>query len=402
MRFVPGFMRSEVAVASRYFDEVYYVTHVAFTDEPFLRQFPNVRLVRPSAARRRLLFVFSPLRSLLRPCVWRDVIKARKPALLVQHLSMLFVSDCLIEASRGVLSELQAKGTDIYLLATWFKWEAIAAAYMRQKVSCRRVVSLAHSFEIHPGRDPYLQYRFNEYKLQHIDEVHFIASTMRELYFEGCAPLHLRERYGHKTFVSYLGSIRHGAATCRPSTDGVLRLVTCSRVVGLKRLPLVAQALKLWTGRPVVWTHLGDGSEMDTLREQARDLMAANPRVRVQLTGRVDNARVVAYYAEEPVDLFLNVSTVEGLPIAIIEAMSEGVPCVATDVGGTHEIVTRETGFLLPADLTPALLLDAIRRYDALAPERKAEYRRQALRMWTERFDAEKNMSAFYEHMLQA
>ena len=51
-------------------------------------------------------------------------------------------------------------------------------------------------------------------------------------------------------------------------------------------------------------------------------------------------------------DLLVLASLHEGLPNAVMEAMSAGVPVVATAVGGTKElIVDRETGYLaLPAN----------------------------------------------------
>lgn len=54
-------------------------------------------------------------------------------------------------------------------------------------------------------------------------------------------------------------------------------------------------------------------------------------------------------------------STHEGLPMTIIEAMSAGVPVVATAVGGIPEAVTNEmTGFLIPRNVSE--LMEVLRR----------------------------------------
>ena len=64
-------------------------------------------------------------------------------------------------------------------------------------------------------------------------------------------------------------------------------------------------------------------------------------------------------------DLFVLGSRSEGMPLAILEAMSAGLPCVATDVGGVAEtIVDGETGLLAPsgdADRFSSALLAASR-----------------------------------------
>lgn len=55
-------------------------------------------------------------------------------------------------------------------------------------------------------------------------------------------------------------------------------------------------------------------------------------------------------------DLFCVSSQFEGFPIALVEAMATGLPCVATSVGGIPEIIDDgESGLLVPAGDSPAL-----------------------------------------------
>jgi glycosyltransferase involved in cell wall biosynthesis len=72
------------------------------------------------------------------------------------------------------------------------------------------------------------------------------------------------------------------------------------------------------------------------------------------------------------VDLFVNASDTEGMPNTVLEAMSSGLPVVATAVGGTCEVVEDGvTGRLVPAR-DPDALADALADLLRDAPSRAA------------------------------
>jgi glycosyltransferase involved in cell wall biosynthesis len=59
--------------------------------------------------------------------------------------------------------------------------------------------------------------------------------------------------------------------------------------------------------------------------------------------------------------LFVHLSRLEGLPVSVMEAMSMGVPCIATSAGGTSELVDSTVGALLPIEVSPQDVANAIR-----------------------------------------
>lgn len=65
-------------------------------------------------------------------------------------------------------------------------------------------------------------------------------------------------------------------------------------------------------------------------------------------------------------DVFVLSSRSEGFPLALIEALATGLPCVGTEVGGVPEMLGEETGVLVPAE-SPEDLAHAMRRL--LSPE---------------------------------
>ena len=70
-------------------------------------------------------------------------------------------------------------------------------------------------------------------------------------------------------------------------------------------------------------------------------------------------------------DLFVLYSDTEGMPVSLMEAMSAGLPCIASELEGIAQLIPDERYGTLVAAGDPGLLADAIRR--ALAdPERSA------------------------------
>jgi colanic acid/amylovoran biosynthesis glycosyltransferase len=186
------------------------------------------------------------------------------------------------------------------------------------------------------------------------------------------------------------------AALARASADGGVRVVSCSFVTAVKRVPLIARALvalaRRDAARTIHWTHFGSGPELDKVRAVLRE---APSNLHAMLAGHVPNAVVMAHYASEPVDVFMLLSSSEGLPVSIQEAASAGIPVLATDVGGVRELVGDDNGALLPANPTLHELLAALDRVlGGGAAMREASRRR-----WAEGFDAERNHLRFAQRL---
>ena len=200
-----------------------------------------------------------------------------------------------------------------------------------------------------------------------------------------------------RLWLSRLGVSRQPVRAAA-SSDGALRLVSCSSISDVKRLPFTAQAIKAFAlncpSLCIHWIHFGDGPERPLLEAELR---TAPANLQVDLRGQVGNAEVIRHYATHPVDLFILLSSREGLPVSIQEALSMGIPVLATNVGGVSEAIASSWdngGLLAPrdgADLAArqmrALLIDT--------PEPLQTQRREAAwNCWAERFDATKNHRA--------
>jgi glycosyltransferase involved in cell wall biosynthesis len=103
------------------------------------------------------------------------------------------------------------------------------------------------------------------------------------------------------------------------------------------------------SSQPTVVHCLGEGAERAALEEQAESHGLAG---HVHFHGQVTD---VSRWHQRT-QLVILPSTEEGFPNAVLEAMSAGLPVIATDVGGVPEIIEHgRTGLLVPAREPEAL-----------------------------------------------
>jgi len=140
---------------------------------------------------------------------------------------------------------------------------------------------------------------------------------------------------------------------------------------------LEAAAPLVQSGLPIRLVFIGDGEETDALMNQARSLGIYDQVTWAGL--RPDAARLSHVF-----DLFVLPSTVETMPLSILEAMACGCPVLSTIVYGIPDIVENgKTGVLVP----PA---DVPRLRDALAAlVGDADKRKKMGQASRERYEAE-------------
>jgi glycosyltransferase involved in cell wall biosynthesis len=129
----------------------------------------------------------------------------------------------------------------------------------------------------------------------------------------------------------------------REAAQSEPRIGTVARLVPVKDLPLlleVAAALRRTHPKAVV-VIAGDGPERDRLEAMAADSGLSGM---VHFVGQVDDARPLM----TGLDVYVVTSVFEGgVSLAMLEAMSVGVPVVATAAGGVAEaVVDGVTGYL--------------------------------------------------------
>jgi colanic acid/amylovoran biosynthesis glycosyltransferase len=178
------------------------------------------------------------------------------------------------------------------------------------------------------------------------------------------------------------------------STDGVWRILSCSNIVTVKRVDLIAQTIAA-IKHPCEWIHIGDGAGLDAVKAIAESF---GPTVSAKFLGRISNSEVLRYYRENPVDLFINLSESEGVPVSIMEALAHGVPVVATDVGGSAEVIDGENGHIVDVDAS-ALEASVVIKSLLSEPARVQRAREAARNMAEQRCSSVRNYSDFCQSL---
>lgn len=236
----------------------------------------------------------------------------------------------------------------------WLNTPAYAAALFAAKFNTQPLcISRAHGFDLYEERAKNQYPCLQKEIVSRLDAVYSISE-------DGKRDLSKRySRYSEKIRVSRLGARDQGELG-RYGSRCPLRIVSCSRLVPIKRIHLVVEALREITDIQIEWTHIGGGPGFDELAEVVKSLPL---NVKVRLMGTVPNVQIYDLYAENEYHVFVNVSESEGIPVSIMEAMSYGLPVIATDVGGVAELVDDGVnGWLLPADFPTEDLVASFRK----------------------------------------
>lgn len=335
-------------------------------------------------------------------------LKERKLNLFQKIFLSYFEARCqrLYKEATDILDEVDFNQYDqITLYSYWLFANANVGLYIKDYLINERsytgkitLISRAHRYDIYEEANKVKYLPFRTRLLNGMDWV-FPCSSDGTKY--------LCEKYRNvKTNITtaYLGSRDYGQNNVIDA-DGVFHIISCSRVVKIKRLELLIDELSLLhPTQPVKWTHIGGGINgktkyFDHIRRYAEQKLH---NIQYEFIGPLSNIEVYEYYKNNAVDVFINCSYSEGLPVSLMEASGFGIPIIATDVGGSREIIDKDTnGFLLDRDFPKGTLAEKINKLLSFSIDERNAMRTAARKLWEERFDSEKNYTEFAEKLSQ-
>lgn len=394
-----AYLETEINLLAPYFDEILAVgTEASPADMPTCSLSSNVVplalgcgdscLDKSKYLVRGLTFAFST------PGLIKSAVRSDPVHNMVRYVfRQYFAARALTKYQNLIrrLCELDYVPTEVY--SFWFYDTALVALWIKNNFHCDMAVSRAHRYDLYANRHSFNYIPFRRLLFSGLDAI-FPCSLQGKKYIESTWP-----NYSQKLVPLYLGTRDLPDESNEAGTD-IFTIVSCSRLVNVKRVSLIADALTLLDrdGIHLQWIHYGNGP----LLPEIRRICSKFTTVKTSFPGNVPNSKLLQIYSQHHFDLFINVSSSEGLPISIMEACGIGLPVLATDVGGTSEIVHDGiNGRLLPPDCSPQDLADNIQYFMSLDKESLAHMRGASRRIWKNSFRARVNVQQFAHILME-
>lgn len=393
-----AFLPQELQALSSLFENIYVV--------PYYHHQINSELPAPPAILLKVPFVHEPPRNpfrLVSVVRWLAKDLNRLPEKTkwwrywVGRIVVMHMNSCLLEATLAELCKKEGfVPEECAFYCVWLDELAGSVALLRLgKPRWQRAPfwARAHRYDLYDIEGvPFRPLR--ELVLGQVQAV-FVVSEEGKRWLAYRYPAH-----ADKFHTLYLPAPDRGMAPV-PKNNDPFRIVSASAVIPRKRVTLIAEMLR-HLPFDVEWFHFGDGSQMSALREA---VLTLPPHITVYLMGNVPHEELMRFYREVPVHLFVHTAVAEGLPLAVIEAASFGIPIVATRAGGIAELVDQMCGALLPTDTSPQQLAHTIQNLKNSGACTSPTFRQQVRNRWAVLFHAHRvneKLTSHVERLLQS
>lgn len=304
------------------------------------------------------------------------------PFLTLKNLKRLS-SGLLQQFYRSILLEkelIKENCNEIVFYSYWFDSWVLVLTLVNKNI---KIYTRAHGFDVFKNQTRQNYHPFKNRMFSKVDGVYSISKMGAN---------YLRNQYTNfkfKIYYLYLGVSDNG--TNPFANNNILHIVSCAHVRYIKRLHLAIDIFKS-INISVKWTLIGNGEDLPKIKKLSKKLP---PNIQCDFRGHLTQEQIMKFYASVPISLFMSLSRSEGLPFTMIEAISFGIPVISTNVGGCNEIVTSQTGILIPKNFESEKV--AFQIEDFYQSDMNTErFRTGVKRFWKEHFDAENNYKEFY------
>lgn len=391
------FLETELHYLSNRFDRIIVLPQVS---TGFRRMIPDkvlvdLLLIRP---KNRLIYLAETfIRGITAPYFYIEIVNKSEllndPRKLIRIIQYIGNAIRVRNRIRLYIREANINLSSTAFYTYWVSSASLGIGLIKLIFPNIKLISRAHGGDIYEKEHSPEYIPFKKLTIDNIDRI-FCVSEHGKRYLSNQFPSIV-----NRCIVSKLGVDDPGVMSSSSPANSFC-LVSCSSLIPRKRVHLIIQGLaSLIRTNPkliIEWHHFGEGPLRDHIEKLAHDTLPHT--IKWYFYGQISNAELYGFYKTHPVDVFINVSNSEGIPVSIMEAMCFGIPVIATNVGGMPEIVNDQNGILMvnnpsAEDISSALL--------TLAND-KSMYRRLASKQtWQSMYNAGKNYNEFADRIDQ-
>ncbi len=277
---------------------------------------------------------------------------------------------------------------DIQVYSYWFgRWGSLMSLVNVLSHNRIKFITRVHGFDYDVNRWENKFIPFRKFQMKHVAQIFPVSQF---------AVNRLNSEYPKNNNVELqrLGVSDHGDNPI--ANEEVLTIVSCSSLIELKRVHLIIEILK-FIKIETLWVHFGSGPLLENIKKISKELPN---NIKVEFRGHVQNSDILKYYKSKPIDLFINVSELEGVPVSLMEAISFGIPIIGCNICGVPEIVTPETGFLLDKEFDPIAVALIIENFKTSSPQEILKLRESSKLFWRKNYCAEINYKKYVNEVL--
>lgn len=254
-----------------------------------------------------------------------------------------------------------------------------------------KIIARTHGYDLYDERELYGRQYFKPQMDRELERLIFVAYYGKQYYLNKYS-----KQDSEKYPVHCLG-VKDPKVDLSIGMGQVFHVISCSNVIPLKRIDLIIEGLSRINDINIKWTHIGDGIEAEKIKRLAKQKLSYN--VKYEFLGQLENREVIEYYKRHTVNCFITTTSTEGNPVSVQEALSFGIPVIATNVSDIPRMID-QNGVLLSENPTGIEIANAIRSIALMGYEEYHELRVNSYKIFSRDYNEEKNYHELLEDLM--
>lgn len=384
------FIDDELKIIFPFFEKIIIITNSTIKADLGKRFMPNNVIIHTLSTERRFRFLDFTYVSYVFKEIYYLIFKLKK------KINFLRFKILLNEIRRSVIYKNNLKDflnstnnfdiSNSIFYSYWLDYKSLSLCMLRKENKGLKCVSRAHRWDIYFEENLAHYLPFKSFELNNLFQTFSISEDGKN-YLENLPGVKK-----DKVMISRLGKSNDFSPIFLKENKNSFVICSCSNLAKVKRVDLIVEVLSLLKTENVSWYHFGGGVLYDELLCLAENTLK---NCTFRFMGAIENAVILDFYNNTYVDLFINLSESEGIPVSIMEAQSAAIPVIATNVGGVSEIVNELNGWLVTKQSDAISISSLIDDYFKTTEKEFLAKREAAYLNWEKYFNGQKNYQKF-------